>query len=86
MLVARRFRRIHRTLQQAFCGIFNIYYILQRLKRATESKAITEQRKDSISVHAPTSKLVCARKMSRKEIEETNPLIAKEITHTVINE
>lgn len=53
-----------------------------RLKRATESKAIAEQRKDSISVHTPT-KLVCARKMSRKEIEETNPLLMKEVTHTV---
>ncbi|XP_012537816.1 monocarboxylate transporter 5 [Monomorium pharaonis] len=52
-----------------------------RLKRATESKA-TEQKKDSTSVHAPT-KLVCARKMSKKEIEETNSLLSKDVTHTV---
>ncbi|XP_011873565.1 PREDICTED: uncharacterized protein LOC105565186 [Vollenhovia emeryi] len=54
-----------------------------RLKRATESKAITEQRKDSPPIHAPT-KLVCNRKMSRKEIEETNPLLAKQVTHTTV--
>ncbi|XP_024873042.1 uncharacterized protein LOC112455382 [Temnothorax curvispinosus] len=53
-----------------------------RLKRATESKTITEQRKDSTSVHVST-KLGCARKMSKKEIEETNPLLAKEVTHMV---
>ncbi|KAG5309786.1 MOT14 protein, partial [Acromyrmex insinuator] len=51
-----------------------------RLKRATESKAIVEQKKDSTSVHAPT-KLV--RKISRKKIEETNPLLEKEMIHTV---
>ncbi|KAL6423291.1 hypothetical protein ACFW04_010149 [Cataglyphis niger] len=52
-----------------------------RLKRATESKTIAEQRKDScpVSTHVPT-KLVCARKMSKKEIEETNPLLTKEVT------
>ncbi|XP_029665836.1 uncharacterized protein LOC115237123 [Formica exsecta] len=53
-----------------------------RLKRATESKTIAEQRnKDScpVSTHAPT-KLVCARKISKKEIEETNPLLTKEVT------
>ncbi|KYN45223.1 Monocarboxylate transporter 14 [Trachymyrmex septentrionalis] len=51
-----------------------------RLKRATESKAIVEQTKDSTS--APT-KLVCARKISRKGTEEINPLLGKEITHSV---
>ncbi|XP_072743081.1 uncharacterized protein [Anoplolepis gracilipes] len=52
-----------------------------RLKRAPESKVIAEQRKDSCptSTHAPT-KLVSNRKMSKKEIEETNPLLAKEVT------
>ncbi|XP_011703797.1 PREDICTED: uncharacterized protein LOC105459452 isoform X2 [Wasmannia auropunctata] len=53
-----------------------------RLKRATESKPITEQKKDSTSVHVPT-KLVCDRKMSRKQMEETNPLLAKQVSHTV---
>ncbi|XP_018393890.1 PREDICTED: uncharacterized protein LOC108772774 [Cyphomyrmex costatus] len=53
-----------------------------RLKRATESKAIIEQKKDSTSIHAPT-KQVCGRKISRKEIEEINPVLAKEIMHAV---
>ncbi|KYN03989.1 Monocarboxylate transporter 14 [Cyphomyrmex costatus] len=54
-----------------------------RLKRATESKAIIEQKKDSTSIHAPT-KQVCGRKISRKEIEEINPVLAKEIMHAII--
>ncbi|KAG5347233.1 MOT14 protein, partial [Acromyrmex charruanus] len=51
-----------------------------RLKRATESKTTVEQKKDSTSVHAPTK---LARKISRKKIEETNPLLGKEMMHTV---
>ncbi|KMQ91230.1 monocarboxylate transporter 14 [Lasius niger] len=47
-------------------------------------KRSEKKNKDSCpaSTNAPT-KLVCARKMSKKEIEETNPLLAKEVTHTV---
>ncbi|KAL0112511.1 hypothetical protein PUN28_012081 [Cardiocondyla obscurior] len=55
-----------------------------RLKRATEPKAVDEQQRKEYN-SGPT-KLTCARKMSKKEVEETNPLLAKEITSTVASD
>ncbi|XP_020292517.1 monocarboxylate transporter 14-like isoform X2 [Pseudomyrmex gracilis] len=56
-----------------------------RLKRASEPRTITEQRKDSCpsSIQASTKPV---RRTSRKETEETNPLLTKEVAHTVTNE
>lgn len=47
-----------------------------------EPKAITEQKKDCTSIHTST-KPVGSKKLSKKEIEETNPLLTKEVTHAV---
>lgn len=56
-----------------------------RLKRATESKPIDhEQRKDVCAVSIQNSaKPNSVRKMSKKDAEEINPLLAKEVPHTV---
>ncbi|XP_029178997.1 uncharacterized protein LOC114946580 isoform X2 [Nylanderia fulva] len=56
-----------------------------RLKRATESKTIVDQRnKDTCLASTPAPTKLCSRKMSKKEIEGTNPLLAKEVTHTTV--
>jgi len=50
-----------------------------------ESKTIDEQRKDVrvISIH-DSAKPVCVRKTSKKDMEEINPLLAKEVPRVVI--
>ncbi|XP_014478799.1 PREDICTED: monocarboxylate transporter 5-like [Dinoponera quadriceps] len=53
-----------------------------RLKRATESKAINEQSKDSRS-SPPQAATKPARKMSRKESEEMDPLMTKDVALTI---
>lgn len=56
--------------------------LLRRLKRATETKAITDPSKDSRSSppQAPTKPV---RKMSKKESVEMDPLMTREIAPTV---
>ncbi|RLU17786.1 hypothetical protein DMN91_010023 [Ooceraea biroi] len=53
-----------------------------RLKRATESKVIDERRKDICTIHV-SAKPVCVQKMSKKDMDETNPLLARDVPHAI---